>query len=60
MQEIENVDPMLDQILKSVSNLTDMIPKLKKISSPVADTPLVQVRGFLSPETFTNSSFSMI
>lgn len=36
LQEIDNVDPMLEQILRSVSNLADMIPKLKKLGTSLA------------------------
>ena len=54
-QEIENVDPMLEQILKQVSNLSDLVPKLNKLGTTAATQYLDEV--FLSISSFDCNSF---
>eukprot|EP00435_Cladocopium_sp_Y103_P007433 s1445_g2.t1 len=44
LEEIENVDTMLGQILRTVSNLNALIPKLEKLGTPDANKSAKDVR----------------
>ena len=52
IQEIENVEPMLENILRTTAQLSDLVPKLTKVNTELA-------KKILGPKSHTYNSYKL-